>query len=78
VLQSIQSFRPVSDPEILGVEPSRIEIVRLPSRMTLQQFIDRYPSTVDDEQIAMINRRTLDESIAGGTLLKRVAGGSLP
>ena len=78
VLESIESFRPVNDPDILGVEPSRIEIVRLPSRMTLQQFIDRYPSTVDDEQIAMINRRTLDESIAGGTLLKRVAGGRLP
>jgi len=78
VLQSLESFRPVSDPDILEVEPSRIEIVRLPSRMTLQQFIDRYPSTVDDEQIAMINRRTLDESIAGGTLLKRVAGGRLP
>ena len=78
VLQSIESFRPVSDPDILGVEPARIEIVQLPSRMTLQQFIDRYPSTVDDEQIAMINRRTLDESIAGGTLLKRVAGGRLP
>ncbi len=78
VLQSIESFRPVSDPEILEVEPARIEIVRLPSRMTLRQFIDRYPSTVDDEQIAVINRRTLDESIAGGTLLKRVAGGRLP
>ena len=78
VLQSIESFRSVNDPDILGVEPSRIEIVRLPSRMTLQQFIDRYPSTVDDEQIAMINRRTLDESIAGGTLLKQVAGGRLP
>jgi hypothetical protein len=46
--------------------------------MTLQQFIDRYPSTVDDEQIAMINRRTLDQSIARGTLLKRVTGGRLP
>jgi hypothetical protein len=46
--------------------------------MTLRQFIARYPSTVDDEQIAVINRRTLDESIAGGTLLKRVAGGRLP
>ena len=68
----------MSDPNVLGVEPSRIEIVRLPSRMTLQQFIDRYPSTVDDEQIAMINRRTLEESIAGGTLLKRVAGGRRP
>ena len=78
VLASIESFRPVSDPDVLGVEPARIEIVRLPSRMTLRQFIDRYPSTVDDEQIAMINRRTLDESIAGGTLLKRVAGGRLP
>ena len=78
VRETLASFRPVSDPDILGVEPARIEIVSLPSRMTLQQFIDRYPSTVSDEQIAMINRRTLDESIAGGTLLKRVAGGRLP
>ena len=78
VLEAIESFRPVSDPDILGVEPARIEIVRLPSRMTLQEFIDRYPSTVSDEQIAMINRRTLDESIASGTLLKRVAGERLP
>jgi predicted Zn-dependent protease len=78
VLQSIESFRSVTDPDVLGIEPARIEIVRLPSRMTLQQFLDRYPSTVSDEQIAMINRRTLDESIAGGTLLKRVAGGRLP
>ena len=78
VLASIRSFRPVSDPDVLGVEPARIEIVRLPSRMTLRQFIDRYPSTVSDEQIAMINRRTLDASISGGSLLKRVAGGRLP
>jgi predicted Zn-dependent protease len=75
VLSSIESFRCVSDPEVLGIEPSRIEVVRIPSRMTLRQFIEEYPSTVDAEQIAMINRRTLDESIAGGTLLKRVAGG---
>ena len=78
VLASIESFRPVSDPDVLGVEPARIEIVRLPSRMTLRQFIDRYPSTVSDDQIAMINRRTLDESVVGGTLLKRVAGGRSP
>ena len=78
VRETLASFRPVSDPDILGVEPARIEIVSLPSRMTLQQFIDRYPSTVSDEQIAMINRRQLEESIAGGTLLKRVAGGRLP
>ena len=77
VLGTLESFRPVSDPDILGVEPARIEIVQLPSRMTLRQFIDRYPSSVSDEQIAMINRRTLDESIAGGALLKRVAGGRL-
>jgi predicted Zn-dependent protease len=78
VVGSLESFRSVSDPNVLGVEPARIEIVRIPSRMTLRQFIDRYPSTASDEQIAVINRRTLDESIAGGTLLKRVAGGRLP
>jgi hypothetical protein len=68
----------VSDPNVLEVEPARIEIVRISSRMTLRQFIDRYPSNASDEQIALLNRRTLDESMAGGTLLKRVAGGRLP
>jgi hypothetical protein len=46
--------------------------------MTLRQFIYRYPSTTSDEQIALLNRRALDESIAGGTLPKRVAGGRSP
>ena len=78
VLGTIESFRPVSDPDILEVEPARIEIVRIQSRMTLQEFIDRFPSTVSDEQIAVLNRRTLGESVASGTLLKRVAGGRLP
>ena len=78
VLGSIRSFRPVTDPDVLQVEPARIEIVQIPSRMTLRQFIGRYPSTASDEQISLLNRRTLDESIAGGTLLKRVAGGRLP
>jgi predicted Zn-dependent protease len=75
VSQTIESFRPVTDPDVLGVEPARIEIVQLDSRMTLKQFIDRYPSSVSDDQIARINRRTLDESIPAGTLLKRVAAG---
>lgn len=76
--QSLASFRPVTDPDILEVEPARIDIVRLPSRMTLRQYIDRYPSTVSDEQIATLNRRTLDELVAAGTLLKRVVGGRVP
>jgi len=78
VLRSMESFRPVTDRDVLEVEPAHIEIVRLGSRMTLRQFIDRYPSTANDEQIAVMNRRTLDESIAAGTLLKRVVGGRLP
>ena len=78
VQQSIESFRPVTDPEVLGVEPARIEIVQLDSRMTLRQFIERYPSPVTDDQIAVMNRRTLDESIPAGTLLKRVTGRRVP
>jgi predicted Zn-dependent protease len=76
--QSLASFRPVTDPDILEVEPARIDIVRLPARMTLRQYIDRYPSTVSDEQIATLNRRTLGEFVAAGTLLKRVVGGRVP
>ena len=78
VLGSMRSFRNEHDPEVLAVEPARIEIERLPSRMTFREFTEAYPSSVSAEQIGVLNRRSLDESIPGGTLLKRVTGGRLP
>lgn len=78
VLGSMRSFRNERDPDVLAVEAARIEIERLPSTMTLREFTEAYPSSVSVGQIEVLNRRSLDESIPGGTLLKRITGGRLP
>jgi hypothetical protein len=74
----MRSFRNERDPDVLAVEAARIEIERLPSTMTLREFTEAYPSSVSVGQIEVLNRRSLDESIPGGTLLKRITGGRLP
>ena len=73
---SIWSFRRVRDRSILDVQPKRLEIVELPRAMTLRQFADRYPSTVDLETLVLLNEaRSGDEQFSAGALLKRVVGG---
>jgi len=78
VLRSVRSFRPERDAGVLGIQPARLEIVRLSSRMTFREFAEAYPSTVDDAELARLNRRTPDEVLEAGTLVKRVTGGQLP
>jgi hypothetical protein len=46
--------------------------------MTLAQFAERYPSTVEIETLELINGVGADETIATGTLVKRVVGGTIP
>ena len=72
VQRTFGSFGELRDPDALGVEPLRVDIVTLPSAMTLQQFAGRYPSEVSIEQLALINQREVSASIGAGTKLKRV------
>ena len=78
VIASVRSFRAEREPAVLGIEPARLEIVRLPSRMIFREFTEAYPSTIEAERLASLNRRTLDEILEAGTLVKRVTGGRLP
>ncbi len=55
VERTMESFAPVTDPSLLSVEPWRIEVVRVPERMTVEEFGRQYPSTVDSETILRIN-----------------------
>jgi hypothetical protein len=50
-----------------------MDIVRVPQRMTLAQFADRYGSAVPVEELAVINH-VMDPSrpLEAGTLLKHV------
>ncbi len=78
VVNTGRSFRPERDADVLGIEPARLEIVRLPARMTFGEFAEAYPSSVDLQKLANLNRRTVDEVLDAGTLVKRVTGGRLP
>jgi predicted Zn-dependent protease len=69
---SVASFREETDREVLDVEPDRIELVTLPRQMTVEEFYRRYPSTIPIEQVALINGVEVDDTMAGGVLVKRV------
>ncbi|HEU4619869.1 MAG TPA: hypothetical protein VFV10_17655, partial [Gammaproteobacteria bacterium] len=69
------SFGTVRDKDVLNVQPRRIEIVKLPRAMTLKEFAERYPSSVELEELRLINQiDSPDTQIPAGTPLKRVTG----
>lgn len=70
---SVASFREETSQAVLDVEPDRIELVTLPRSMTVEEFYRRYPSTIPVEQVALINGVSLGDTMAGGSLVKRVA-----
>jgi predicted Zn-dependent protease len=75
--QTLRSFAPVTDPQVLGVQPARVRIVRTPESMTLAQFNQRYPSTIPIAELAILNQVDGPDSlIPGGTPLKRVVAGN--
>lgn len=78
VSQALGSFRTVTDSRYLNVAPDRINIVRLPSRMTFNQFTQRYPSTVSEDEVRLANQVDADATLAAGTLMKQITGGRVP
>lgn len=69
------SLRKLTDRAKLDVQPRRIDIVRLPSAMTLEEFARRYPSTVDLPTLALVNQVEAGATLPGGSRVKRVVGG---
>ncbi len=73
--QAVASFAPLRDPRAIEVQSPRIDVVRVPSDMTLAEFQTRFPSTVDVETVRVINHLNPGEPLHGGQLYKRVTGG---
>jgi predicted Zn-dependent protease len=69
---TIGSFQRVTDPALMSVRPARLRIVQLQNTMTLTQFNQQNPSVIPIEQLALINAVAPNESMAAGTLVKRV------
>jgi predicted Zn-dependent protease len=78
VLRSLESFGKLTDARYLAVQPRRLEVVRLPSAMSFEEFLSRYPSTVSAETVAIVNGVEAGARLPVGRLMKRVAGGNLP
>lgn len=74
--QSIGSFGPESNPQVLSVQPNRVQIVRTTQAMTLAQFNQRYPSVIGLDELAIINQLPdANSTIPAGTGVKRVVKG---
>ena len=72
---SIRSFKPLNDPTLINVQPARVELITLPSAMTAAQFMQRYPSTVPEAQVLIINGLSATSTLPRGALMKRIVGG---
>jgi predicted Zn-dependent protease len=78
ISDSISTFERVTDRNALNVQPKRLDVVSIPSSMTLDEFARRYPSTVDTATLAIINQADQNTRFPAGTEVKRVVGGELP
>jgi predicted Zn-dependent protease len=72
------SFRELTDPAVLAVQPARIELVTLDQPMTLEQLQARSPSTIPLAELALINGVQPGETLPAGRIVKRVTGGPPP
>jgi predicted Zn-dependent protease len=74
----LESFRPLTDPAILAVEPQRLDVVRIDRDMTLTQFAARHASGVPVAQLAVINNADSTAVLPRGSDVKRVVGKPVP
>jgi predicted Zn-dependent protease len=75
IRSTLASFRPVTDPAVLGVEPKRLKLEKLPRAMTLAEWQKSAPSTVSLAELSLINRVDSSTTLPAGRLVKRVVGG---
>ena len=76
--ESLGSFEELRDRRFLDVEPKRIEVVRIPVAMTLEELGQTYPSTVELDTLAIVNHLERGERLEAGQAYKRVVGGEIP
>lgn len=73
---TIRSFTELRDQSKINVQPARVELVKVPRQLTLEQFNAQYPSSVPIEQLAIINELEGPQAlIPAGRTVKRVVGG---
>jgi predicted Zn-dependent protease len=78
IKNAIGSFGQLKNQAALDVKPNKIELVRLPRAMTLNEFNQQYPSTISITELAIINEMGhAADQIPQGRVVKRVTGGTV-
>ena len=76
IRQVMRTFKPLTDPAYLNVQAARLQMVKVPRDMSLEQFNRQFPSTISLEQLAVINGvDSANSTLRAGQLAKRVVGG---
>jgi len=78
VSETMRSFRRITDPAILNVQPWRISLLTLDRDMTVDEFVRAYPTPVTAAQAALLNDVDPGSRFTRGTLVKRIVGSPLP
>ena len=75
-LRVAESFEPLADPQVLEIQPRRVDIVRIPRPMSMSEFAKVYPSAVDVQTLVLINQvPDATTELPADTLVKRIVDG---
>ena len=76
IRQVTRTFKPLTDPAYLNVQAARVQVVKVPRDMSLEQFNRQFPSSIAMAQLATINGvDSAGATLRAGQLAKRVVGG---
>jgi len=73
---SLTSFKALTDPKALAVQPNRIRVHQLTRTMTLTEFNRSYPSAISLSDLALVNRVDSTSTLKAGQYVKQVVAGS--
>lgn len=74
--RSARSFRELTDADALRVQPARVAVTEVRSRMQLAGVIEEHPEvSVRPETVAILNHLSLQDLIDAGDVVKLVFGG---
>ena len=78
VRAALRSFRPVTDRRLLGVQPWRVDIVRMDRTLTPQEFAVRNPGPISAAELALLNQTDEGGRFMNRNFVKFVVGQPLP
>jgi predicted Zn-dependent protease len=75
---AFRTFRPVTDSRLLGVQPWRMDIVRVDRTLTPEEFAVRHPGPVTAAELALLNQTDAGGRFMNRNLVKAIVGQPLP